>query len=341
MKRPIGLLACLVPVLFGGTAEVAPQGVGLGSLMYTPFRYTRAWDDDRNDKPIAADLVDQVNAFLGAPLVDGTYTARYEFWTLGLTAGMTERTTVQWLLPWYRSQVRQRIQVAAPPPQDQEIRAFLASQDLVDGIFESEGFGDFQLWVFHQYVHHPAVLMTAGVGWRSPLLAELEGSDTEKLNVGTREAETLLLNHNIDWRLHERVTLNYRIELQYPFEGRREIFVPGQGAVRVDHTPGWYLTHELEAKTHWFSRRVTAAYATWYRREGKSEVGGIRDAGERDYLWHKLSLSYSGVPDYEAGRLPFPFLVDVIYWDLIEARNTRAYFDSHWEFQVTVPLWRR
>ncbi len=109
---------------------------------------------------------------------------------------------------------------------------------------------------------------------------------------------------------------------------------------KVRHTPGRYMTHELELKTYWLGRRLTATVGAWYREESASTTDGVRNATGKDYLWDKVVLGYDGMTDYENGLLPIPFFAELRYWHLERARNTRAYSDSYWETWFVLPLWR-
>lgn len=326
---------------WAGTAEVLPGGTGLGGVYFSSFPYQTAWDGDGRRQAVGTQEIQQVNAMLGAEVVGGAYRADYDYFTFDVLAGVTDRTTVRVQLPYFRSEVNQRVDVFAPPPVDAAIRAQLEAMDFRTERLEGDGWGDVMVWVYHQYYRSEAgVKLLAGAGWRSPVTATRFAQNTEKLNVGTLEAETLLLTHNADVRLAEYLLLNYRLEVQVPFEGDQDVFVPGAGVVNVPQTPGWQVTHDVELKTEWLERRVTVSGGVWYREEGADEVNGVR-GGDKDALWYTAALGYSGMKDYEEGRLKIPVFAEVRYWYLEEARNFRAYYDSYWEFWVALPLWSR
>lgn len=327
--------------IHAGSASVVPDGVVVGAVLHAPFEYRNAWDNDRRARPIGADLVDQINASLGGAFVGGSYEADYDLSIIDLYAGLTARTTVHLQLPFFRSEVRQRVDVFAPPPLDQAIRRQLEAMGLRDETLTGEGLGDVQAWLYHQYYETPRLTLTAGAGWRTHAFATDFSHNTEKLNVGTRESEAALFNHVANYTLLPNADLKYRFELQYPWEGSRDIFRPGVGVVGVRHTPGRYMTHELELKTYWLGRRLTAGCGAWYREESASRTDGVRDETGKDYLWGKVALGYDGMTDYENGVLPIPLFIELRYWHLERARNTRAYADSYWEIWVALPLWRR
>jgi hypothetical protein len=330
-------------------SQTVPEGVIVGAVLYSPFEYRRAWDENRQPFPIGGDLIQQFNTALNAAFgpppgdhwVGGSYQADYEFFTFDLYAGLTQRSTFHFQIPYYRSQVRQRVDIFAPPPLAGVINSQLEALDIRDETLNGSGFGDAHLWLYHQYANTDRWKLTAGIGWRTALLANTYAQNTEKLNVGTRESEALLLNHVTNVGLLPNLRLNYRLELQVPFAGKRDIFQPGVGVVNVSHTPGRYLTHELEARSDWFNERFIATFGVWYRDESRSKIGGVRDTTGKDYLWHKYAVAYSGMTDYEKGTLPIPFYVELRYWDMKRARNTRAYADSYWEVWFALPLWRR
>ncbi len=324
-----------------GSAAVVPEGVWAGALLYAPFEYRSGWDNQRRSRPIGSDRVEQFNAALGGDLVAGRYEADHEHVVFELHAGLTSRTTFHMQIPYFSSTVRQRVDVAAPPPSDQLILAQLERMGIRNETLKGEGWGDAQLWLQHEYHEMSRVTMAAGAGWRTRALSTDYSHDTEKLNVATRESEAVLLNHVVDVALFPNVNLNYRFELQYPLEGSRDVFRPGDGVVTVRHTPGRYMTHELKLKGHWLGRRMTGAVGAWYREEIASSIDGVRDATGKDYLWGSAAIGYNGMTDYENGVLPVPFFVELRYWHLERARNTPAYSDSYWEVWIALPLWRR
>ncbi len=327
--------------VLGDSAQVVPEGVAVGAFLYAPFEYRDGWDNQRHSRPIGADLVDQINASMGGEFVGGRYEGDYEFFIFDLYAGLTPQITFHLQLPYFWSDVRQRVDVLAPPPFDQPIRDQLDAMGFRDESLEGDGWGDAQVWLYYQYHETPRWIFTAGAGWRTQAIASDFSYQTEKLNVGTRESEAALLNHRVDFELMPHASVNYRFELQYPLEGSREVFRPGVGVVGVDHTPGRYMTHEMELKTHWIDRRLTAAVGAWYREESASRVDGVRESTGKDYLWGKAVLGYDGMTDYQNGVFPIPFFVELRYWYLDQARNTRAYSDSYWEIWFAIPLWRR
>ncbi len=278
MKTPTVFFCMLFSLkLFAGTAEVMPARTGLGALLYAPFQYRKAWDADRNSHPIGYDAIRDVNALLGAELVGGRYEADYDTFLFEILAGITDSTTLHVQLPWFQSEVRQRVDVFAPPPMEGMIRQQLDGMGFRSETLKGDGFGDLHFWVLHQYLRHPRFgNYTLGLGWRTPVLARNFDENTEKLNVSTREAETALLNHNVDLPLSERLLLNYRLEYQHPFEGDRDVFAPGVGPVNLTWTPGWQLTHELELKSYWIDSRVSASFGLWYRDEGADTLDGIK-----------------------------------------------------------------
>lgn len=337
------LLLCLPAprAVQADSAQVVPDGVGVGAFLYAPFEYRKSWDNNRRARPIGADVVDQVNASLGGEIVGGGYEADYELLVLDLYAGLTARTTIHLQFPYFRSEVRQHVDVFAPSPLDQAIRQQLEAMGLREETLKEDGWGDAQAWLYHQYHATPRWVLTAGAGWRTHALATDFSHNTEKLNVATRESEAALLNHIVDYKLLSNARLRYRFELQYPLEDRRDVFRPGEGVVSVHHTPGRYMTHELELKTVWLDRRLTAGAGAWYREESASRTDGLRDATGKDYLWGKATVGYDGMTDYERGVLPIPFFVELRYWHMEQARNTRAYSDSYWEIWCALPLWKR
>ncbi len=348
------LVFCMVCFLFAGAyysqSQTVPEGVLVGAVLYSPFEYRRAWDENRQSFPIGADLIQQFNTGLNATLgpnpagglwVDGSYEADYHFFTFDLYAGLSDRTTFHFQIPYFRSQVRQRVAIFAPPPLAGVIEAQLEALDIRDETLNARGWGDAHLWLYHNYIDSDHWRLTAGLGWRSALLASTYRQNTEKLNVGTRESEALLLNHYSQFQILNNLRMNYRFELQAFLPGKRDAFQPGLGVVNVKHRPGHYLTHELDAEATWFSDRISTKFGIWYRDEGRSRIDGVRDATGKDYLWHKYALAYSGLTDYNLGKLPLPFFVELRYWDLKRARNTRAYADSYWELWLAVPLWSR
>ncbi len=336
------LAGIIAPLSSGaGSAAVVPEGVWAGALLYAPFEYRNGWDNQRRDRPIGSDLVDQFNAALGGELVAGRYEADYEYVVFDLYAGLTARTTFHLQIPRFSSEVRQRVDIAAPPPLDQAILAQLEAMGFRNETLKGDGWGDAHLWLYHQYHEMPRLKLAAGAGWRTQELSTDFSHNTEKLNVGTRESEAALFNHVVDFALLPNANLNYRFELQYPLEGSRDVFRPGEGVVNVHHTPGRYMTHELELVTHWLARRVTATVGAWYREESASRIDGARDATGKDYLWGKAALGYDGMTDYEKGVMPIPLFAEVRYWHLERARNSPAYSDSYWEVWFAFPLWRR
>ncbi len=335
------LLVWLTPLSsHAGSAKVVPEGVWAGTLTYASLEYRRAWDNNRHAAPIGADLVAQINAALGGELVAGRYEADYTFTVFDFYAGLTPRTTFHLQFPYFRGEVRQNVEVFAPPPQNQAILGQLEAMGIREETLKGDGWGDAQAWLYHQYHETPRWKLTAGAGWRTHMLATDFSYNTEKLNVGTRESESALFNHVVDFKLWTNASLGYRFELQYPLEGNRKVFRPGEGAVSVRHTPGRYMTHELELKTHWLGRRLTGTVGAWYRDESRSKTDGVRDASGKDYLWFKLAVGYDGMTDYENGVLPIPLFVELRYWHLESARNTRAYMDSYWEAWFAFPLWK-
>jgi len=326
---------------WAGSTQVVPEGVAVGAFLYAPFEYRNAWDNNRRTRPIGADLVDQINAALGGDFVRGSYAADYEFFVFDFYAGLTARTTLHLQIPYFRSEVRQRVAVLAPPPYERPIRDRLAAIGFRDETLRGDGWGDAHVWLDHQYHATPRWAASVGLGWRTQELSTDFSHNTEKLNVGSRASEAALVNHVVDFELLPNTKLNYRLELQYPFASHRDIFRSGEGVVNVRHTPGRYLTHELELKTHWLARRLTAAIGAWYREESAAESDGIRAASGKDYLWGKAVLGYDGIADYTQGVIPIPFFIELRYWHLERARNTMAYSESYWEFWFALPLWRR
>ncbi len=316
-----------------------PDGVGVGGVLFAPFSYRRAWDNNRNPHPIGADQIDAVNTWLGAPLVDGTYQADYTVVAFDLYAGLTPRLTFHLQLPYFRAEVRQRIDILAPPAESAVLREQLQALGFNDETLKDGGWGDLQGWLLYHYLDDDQWTLTIGTGWRTALFASDFSHQTERLNVVTRESEAALLKHLANVELFPGLTLAHQIELQYPLEGHRDVFQPGAGVRRVRHTPGRYLTHELEVRAQALGGRVTAAAGVWYREEHASRSAGRREATGRDYLWWKAVLGYNGMADYENGILPIPFVFEIRHWHLESARNTRAYSDSYWEFWLAFPLW--
>ena len=326
--------------VLAGSAQVVPEGVGAVAVTFAPLEYRRAWDNSRHAAPIGAEQVDQINAALGADLIAGRYEADYNFTVLDLYAGLTPRTTLHLQLPYFRGEVRQRVDVHAPPPLDHAILGQLEAMGIRAETLKGDGWGDAHVWLYHQYLETPRWTGTAGAGWRTCETATDFSHNTEKLNVGTRESEAALFNHVVDFKLWSNASLNYRFELQYPLEGSRDIFRPGEGVVSVRHTPGRYMTHELDLKTYWLGKRLTGTAGAWYREESAGRTDGVRDASGKDYLWGKLAVGYDGMTDYENGVLPIPIFVELRYWHLESARNTLAYMDSYWEAGFAIPLWK-
>lgn len=323
------------------SAEALPAGTGFGGLYYSDFSYRTAWDGERNRLAIGTREIAEVNAMLGADLVGGRYRADYQYFTLDLLAGLSDQTTVRLQIPYFRSEVRQRVDVFAPPPAEGMIRAQLEALDFRTETLRGNGWGDLHLWLYHRYFSAQESLeLIAGAGWRSPVTATRFGRNTEKLNVATREAETLLLTHQLRYPFSDVLSFQYRLEYQHPFEGDQDVFVPGTGVVNVPYTPGWWLTHQADLTLRFFDERMTASAGIWYRDEGSDTTMGVR-SGSRDALWYTGAVGYNGMKDFEEERLVLPVFAEVRYWYLQEARNFQAYYDSYWEFWVGLPLWSR
>ncbi len=196
------LLGWLAPLSsHAGSAQVVPEGVWAGAFTYASLEYRKAWDNSRHAAPIGADLVDQINAALGGKLVAGRYEADYDFTVFDLYVGLTSRTTFHLQIPYFRSKVRQSVDVFAPPPQNQAILGQLEAMGIRDETLKGDGLGDAQAWLYHQYYETPRWTLTAGAGWRTHVLATGFSYNTEKLNVGTRESESALFNHVVDLKL--------------------------------------------------------------------------------------------------------------------------------------------
>ncbi|MBF0227684.1 MAG: hypothetical protein HQK76_19725 [Desulfobacterales bacterium] len=326
--------------IFAGTAEVAPEGAHLLTFLYSPFPYSHAWDNDRNKHQIGYDMINMANSLFGAEVIDGSYEADYWFYTLGYIWGITPRLTFNAKLPYFHSVVNQKVNISAPNEQmTSMIQGALESMDVRTEKLNGDGWGDLDVWLLYQYLNHEKWKISAGIGYRSQITATSFGKNTEKLNVGTQEQDDILFNHNIDFKPFSFLGFNYELEFNEPLQGSKHTFVPNIGGKTVSYKPGWQITHEFELKSYWWNDRVTLGYGYWYRNEGKATTGGVQEEYDHDYAWDKIVISYSGINDYRKKILPFPFLIDFTYWHLIKARNTRAYFGSYWEIQLTMPIY--